>query len=169
VINFNKKSAYYLDLFSNKMFTISESDNRGIYFLHSNEEIVYVGQSIHLYDRPFNHKDKTFDKVTGFEAPLDWLDYLESAFVGLLRPRYNGFANRKKATHNDYRVADNFAFGSPKLAIALFKIFEQKNFLTETLFPLKPKDAHHHIYLIEREKVAHILDGKNILEEAACP
>lgn len=62
----------------------------GIYFLIKDNEIVYVGKSIHLHRRLSNHrKAKDFDRAFFVECHKDDLNYLEKHFIRLFCPRLN--------------------------------------------------------------------------------
>lgn len=59
---------------------------KGIYFLLDNNEIVYVGQSVNVYQRIHQHRDKKFNRI--FVLKTDNLD-LESYYINKLKPKYN--------------------------------------------------------------------------------
>lgn len=62
----------------------------GIYFLCRNSQVVYVGQSEKIASRVVGHcTDKEFDFAYCLRLPKGDLDYLESSFIGAIRPEYN--------------------------------------------------------------------------------
>jgi hypothetical protein len=63
----------------------------GIYFLIKDDEIVYIGQSIHIPHRLKNHKrdKKPFDKVFFIECKRRELDRLERMLIRQYTPRLN--------------------------------------------------------------------------------
>lgn len=64
----------------------------GIYFLISDGEVVYVGQSIDVLNRIAQHKAKQivkFDRFTLIECSRDDLNRLERIYIQRLRPRCN--------------------------------------------------------------------------------
>lgn len=64
----------------------------GIYFLVSNGEIVYVGQSVTPVRRLGDHsRDKVFDSVAFVPHPKGpKLNYLEHSYIRKFKPKYNG-------------------------------------------------------------------------------
>ena len=62
----------------------------GVYFLLHDDEIVYVGQSVHIYSRIAGHADKKFNRYAYIPCPPEALDVLESLYIHLLRPALNG-------------------------------------------------------------------------------
>ena len=62
----------------------------GIYFLVDAEKVVYVGQSVDVYSRISQHKDKVFDRYAFVPCPVSSLDRLESLYIHLLQPLLNG-------------------------------------------------------------------------------
>ncbi|HEX2598114.1 MAG TPA: GIY-YIG nuclease family protein [Terriglobales bacterium] len=64
----------------------------GIYFLIQKGKVVYVGQSVSIATRVEQHKDKSFDAVSVIPCKLAHLDALESLYIHMLRPKYNGHA-----------------------------------------------------------------------------
>lgn len=72
---------------------VKTKDIRCIYFLYRSEELVYIGKSISLFGRIFQHimnKNKEFDSLRYLEVPdfVD-LDKLEIEFIIKYRPIYN--------------------------------------------------------------------------------
>lgn len=67
-------------------------DAPGIYFLVRQGEVVYVGQSINVHARVWQHKQarKDFDAFAYVKCERDSLDALESLYIHTLRPRLNG-------------------------------------------------------------------------------
>lgn len=63
----------------------------GVYFLISEDEVVYVGQSVNVYSRIYEHsKLKKFEKYAYIQCPEPMLDKLESLYIHLLQPKLNG-------------------------------------------------------------------------------
>ena len=62
----------------------------GVYFLLKEGNVVYVGQSINVYARIMQHKDKCFDTFAYIPCENGQLDILESLYIHLLRPSLNG-------------------------------------------------------------------------------
>lgn len=67
-----------------------------IYFLLKDGEVVYVGQSVSVFDRLLSHLNemrseaaKDFDSTSFIPVPKDRLDELEQLFIRVLRPKYN--------------------------------------------------------------------------------
>ena len=62
----------------------------GVYFLILRSEIVYVGQSINVYNRIDRHAvDKEFDRITILEASPIELDEMELFYIKKFKPRLN--------------------------------------------------------------------------------
>jgi hypothetical protein len=62
----------------------------GIYFLISDDEIVYIGQSINVISRVASHKkDKEFDSFSYVEVPKDGLSLFEAAYIDAYKPKLN--------------------------------------------------------------------------------
>ena len=168
----NKKTKQEcLNLFSKQCFAIGEGQNIGIYFLYQENEIIYVGKSLYLFFRPFQHKDKHFDRVVVFPTPIDWIDFLESAFIGLLKPRLNGFRNKKRKTSHDYGVRDSLAFSSPIIALNTFKDFQSRGFLTDEGIVLQVVHAQEKItrFLYDNIPSPFESDDSTSPEATACP
>lgn len=62
----------------------------GVYFLIKGNEVVYVGQSVHIPSRICGHSDKDFDRYAYVPCPPEALDQLESLYIHVLRPKLNG-------------------------------------------------------------------------------
>jgi hypothetical protein len=62
----------------------------GVYFLCLEDRVVYVGQSIDVYQRIRQHKDKKFDRILFLPIPERELDHFERAFILILKPEHNG-------------------------------------------------------------------------------
>lgn len=61
-----------------------------IYFLISENEIVYVGQTLSLPNRLIRHKkDKEFDSYYAYECKEEVMTKLECYFIIKFNPRYN--------------------------------------------------------------------------------
>lgn len=65
----------------------------GIYFLIHGEKVVYVGQSICVYNRINTHAANdfmVFDRYAYVACPQEKLDSLESLYIHVFRPTLNG-------------------------------------------------------------------------------
>ena len=62
----------------------------GVYFLISGDKVVYVGQSVNVYTRVAEHRDKLFDSFAFIPCDKDMLNSLESLYIHVLRPPLNG-------------------------------------------------------------------------------
>jgi hypothetical protein len=62
----------------------------GVYFLVKADRVVYVGQSADIYSRIGQHQDKDFDRFAFVPCGQALLDKLESLYIHLFRPAYNG-------------------------------------------------------------------------------
>lgn len=60
-----------------------------VYFLCQDANVVYVGQSSVGLSRPFNHKDKKFNKVMVLPCTEEMLDDAERRYIEKYRPKYN--------------------------------------------------------------------------------
>jgi hypothetical protein len=84
----------------------------GVYFLISGDEIVYVGQSINVMSRMEDHARRIKFKRFAFAPfPREQLDLVESLYIHLLRPRFNGVdelngVRLTKAPHPLQRLLD---------------------------------------------------------------
>jgi len=75
----------------------------GIYFLLKNDEIVYVGKTINLYDRIMVHQKqnvKDFDSYLFLEVDNKKLNLSERYFINKLKPIYNNDPLTKKIKEN---------------------------------------------------------------------
>jgi hypothetical protein len=71
----------------------------GVYFLLDGDEVVYVGQSTHVYNRIPNHMDKVFNRYAFVPCGEPMLDKLESLYIHCLRPRLNGDTKARDGKH----------------------------------------------------------------------
>lgn len=62
----------------------------GVYFLVQDDEVVYVGQSVHVYSRIAQHSDKKFNRYAFVPCDVALLDKLEALYIHVLKPRLNG-------------------------------------------------------------------------------
>lgn len=62
----------------------------GIYFLILNDSVVYVGQSVNVFSRIEQHRDKKFDSYAYVACDIESLDILESLYIHCLKPTING-------------------------------------------------------------------------------
>ena len=66
----------------------------GVYFLISDQKIVYIGQSLCIFSRIDQHKKvKRFDRFAYIPCEKTLLDSLESLYIHCLRPPLNGYSN----------------------------------------------------------------------------
>ena len=77
---------------SNILLNAQNIDNScGIYFLIKGTEIVYVGQSVSVLRRIETHfSNKDFDSFSFLPCKKDMLDVVESLYIHLIEPKYNG-------------------------------------------------------------------------------
>jgi len=74
-----------------KKFTIARHPPC-VYFLCKDKKVVYIGQTVDLYDRINSHlRDgrKEFDEVYYVSIPTSELSKVESAFIKVFKPKYN--------------------------------------------------------------------------------
>jgi len=70
----------------------------GIYFLHLDGEVVYVGKAVHMRRRIGQHladDAKVFDAVSFVRCEVEQLDTMERRYIRHLLPRYNQCALAK--------------------------------------------------------------------------
>jgi len=72
----------------------------GVYFLISNNKIIYVGQSVNIYSRISSHTHKNFDSFTVLPCPKEHLDVLESLYIHMFNPPLNGHEKNNCAPLN---------------------------------------------------------------------
>lgn len=83
-----------------RLVAMSTFSFSGIYFLCSENEVVYVGQGVNVAVRIAAHLGaKVFDRAYALPVPGVELDAVEQAFIRALRPRLN-------VTHNNDRIVD---------------------------------------------------------------
>ena len=132
--------------FLQEMFDVPAQTQRvcGVYFLIKNNEVVYVGQSKDLVWRSWSHSRilppssdyKEFDRVIAVKVPEQFLSFVEAAFTAKLKPKYNGFKNKKTNSCGEYCVRNKLAFTNPDKAIQVFNQFKQSQFIDEYGMPL---------------------------------
>ena len=61
----------------------------GVYFLVDGDEVVYVGQSVNIYNRIPQHHDKKFDRYMYVPCKPELLNALESLYIHCFRPKLN--------------------------------------------------------------------------------
>ena len=135
----------YFDIFANEIIEIKENQKRniGVYFLYEGERVIYIGKSVNYLIRPFEHKREfKFDKVFVFPVPIEFLDFVESAFVGLFRPIKNGYKNKFGQSNGNYCVKDKIAFDFCEEALGLFLKFKNQNFTNLLGEKITPWHAH---------------------------
>lgn len=72
----------------------------GVYFLISENKIVYVGQSVNVYARISGHTHKKFDSFTVLPCPKEHLNLLESLYIHMFDPPLNGHEKNNCAPLN---------------------------------------------------------------------
>lgn len=61
-----------------------------VYFLvDENREVVYVGQTVNGWSRPYQHKDKDFDKIYVLPCPKKVVKIYENYYIYKYEPKYN--------------------------------------------------------------------------------
>ena len=68
---------------------IPRSNFSGVYFLIKGIRVVYVGQSVNVFQRMWQHRDKDFDSFAWVSCGKSELDVLESLYIHTLKPRLN--------------------------------------------------------------------------------
>lgn len=83
---------YDLPSISNILLNAQNIDNScGIYFLIKGTEIVYIGQSVSVLKRIETHfSNKDFDSFSFLPCKKEMLDVVESLYIHLIEPKYNG-------------------------------------------------------------------------------
>ena len=76
----------------------------GIYFLKQKNKVVYVGQSINIYRRVEQHKDKIFDSYDFIECDKNLLNSNEEFFILAYNPIYNKKRAEIVVGSNDEKV-----------------------------------------------------------------
>lgn len=73
-------------------------DHPTVYFLHSKNEVVYVGQTKNLVQRLATHErsDMKWDLATHLHVEKRMLSIVEYEFIERLRPRYNKMGLRRE-------------------------------------------------------------------------
>ena len=118
----------YLHKNLNTLTKVQVKEKRGIYFLYDRDELVYIGQSIHMKARIYKDhikSDKIFDSYRYIEVDKNTeLDRLELLYILEYNPRYNKnslgkgtyssdltrpkkFSRKKKATKVAINVSHN--------------------------------------------------------------
>lgn len=76
---------------------VSEYSRNGVYFLWKQAELLYVGQSVNIWDRMYQHgrtpKLASYDKATWLYVDWPWHLAFEAAYIKELKPPMNGFAD----------------------------------------------------------------------------
>ena len=150
-----------------KFLEIKEKELKrsGVYFLSKEKSIIYIGKSTDVFNRPFSHKPhRNFDKVKILEATEQWIDYLESAFVGKYRPTDNGRQWKEKVTSHDFSVSDELAFTHCNHALKIYSEFESTNFIGKNSNILTIDDAHKEIRQLTLEFSDHKTKARGSIE-----
>jgi hypothetical protein len=62
----------------------------GVYFIWEGDEIIYIGQSINLFQRLWNHNHKGLNRrYSWIHFSENELVYAESFYIGICRPKLN--------------------------------------------------------------------------------
>ena len=83
----------------------------GVYFLISDDEVVYVGQSVNVYARIAQHKNKKFDKFAVLACSSQQLNVIESLYIHMLKPILNGSANHNNAPISFSKICEMASIG----------------------------------------------------------
>jgi hypothetical protein len=78
-----------------KATTVQQEKLCGVYFLVKKDRVVYVGQSVHVYNRVNQHHNeaqKKFDSWCYIPCKRSQLNLLESLYIHVLQPKENGKA-----------------------------------------------------------------------------
>lgn len=62
----------------------------GVYFLVRDNKVIYVGQSLNVFQRIREHEHKNFDRYAYIPCDESMLDKLESLYIYFLMPPLNG-------------------------------------------------------------------------------
>lgn len=62
----------------------------GVYLLYKDGALIYVGQSVNVYSRIPQHRNKDFDRAMFIPCQKAVLDAVESALIAVLCPKLNG-------------------------------------------------------------------------------
>lgn len=77
-------------------FDANHSKLCGIYFLIKNNEIIYIGQSVNILQRLFEHRvKKPHERFSYIECEVDKLNLLESLYIHKFNPVGNGKNSNK--------------------------------------------------------------------------
>lgn len=78
-----------------------------VYFLSHNSEIVYVGQSRCVGSRIEKHKrQKKFNKVFAVSVDPAVINDIESAFIRVIRPKFNNEFSGEEPKIFDFKLID---------------------------------------------------------------
>lgn len=82
--------------------------NSGVYFLKENENVVYIGQVVNLYNRLMGHERKNQFKsrslfISWIQVDAGDLDFVEGALIQRFKPEINFSANGK--TDSNWELA----------------------------------------------------------------
>jgi len=62
----------------------------GVYLLYKDGVLIYIGQSVNVYSRVPQHRDKAYDRVMFIPCRVEVLDEVETALIVALHPKLNG-------------------------------------------------------------------------------
>ena len=82
------KSVYYANHIVDA--SVPWENSCGVYFLIQDLEIVYIGQSVEIFNRINQHTGKKFNRVAYVACEKQNLNVLESLYIHLFRPKLNG-------------------------------------------------------------------------------
>ena len=69
--------------------SLKSARKSGVYFLHLNGSVVYIGQAKNILRRIGSHTDKDFDRVTFVNCDDADLNDVEEFFIALIQPPAN--------------------------------------------------------------------------------
>lgn len=72
-----------------KYFTKDDFKISGIYFLLRRNKIVYIGRTINLINRIYQHSEKNFDSIRIIKCNIDRLEHYEIRLIRYFQPKYN--------------------------------------------------------------------------------
>lgn len=84
------KENHDLDIHSLERVNINSEKIYYVYFLFDKDELVYIGKTINIHQRVYQHKStKTFDSYSFIESNFDDYEFLERIYINIHKPKYN--------------------------------------------------------------------------------